>query len=54
MKNYRITVAYDGTRYKGWQGQNSTDQTIQGKIEAVLARLYGHAVEITGSGRTLP
>lgn len=52
MKNYRITVAYDGTRYKGWQGQNSTDQTIQGKIEAVLARLYGHAVEITGSGRT--
>ena len=52
MKNYKITVAYDGTRYKGWQGQNSTDQTIQGKIEAVLARLYGHAVEITGSGRT--
>lgn len=41
-----------GPRYKGWQGQNGTDQTIQGKIEAVLARLYGHAVEITGSGRT--
>ena len=39
MNNYRITIQYDGTRYKGWQGQNSTDLTIQGKIEAVLGQI---------------
>ena len=52
MNNFKIIIQYDGTRYKGWQGQNSTDQTIQGKIEAVLTQMAGHAVEITGSGRT--
>ena len=52
MNNYKITIQYDGTRYKGWQGQNSTDLTIQGKIEAVLGQMAGHAVEVIGSGRT--
>lgn len=52
MKNYKLTIQYDGTRYKGWQGQNSTDLTIQGKIEDVLSQMAGHPVEITGSGRT--
>ena len=31
MNNYKITIQYDGTRYKGWQGQNSTGLTIQGE-----------------------
>lgn len=52
VNNFKIIIQYDGTRYRGWQGQNSTDQTIQGKIEAVLTQMAGHAVEITGSGRT--
>lgn len=52
MVNYKITVQYDGTRYRGWQGQNSTEETIQGKIEAVLAKLAGKPVALTGSGRT--
>ena len=39
MNNYKITIQYDGTRYKGWQGQNSTGLTIQGKIEAVLGQM---------------
>lgn len=52
MINYKITIQYDGTRYKGWQSQNSTEQTIQGKLESVLTALAGHPVEITGSGRT--
>ena len=52
MKNYKITVQYDGTRYKGWQVQKSTDQTIQGKLQNVLQTLAGHPVEVTGSGRT--
>jgi tRNA pseudouridine38-40 synthase len=52
MKNYKILIQYDGTRYKGWQVQNSTDMTIQGKIQAVLEQLAGHPIEVIGSGRT--
>ena len=39
MKNYKIIVQYDGTRYKGWQVQKSTDATIQGKLQMVLSNL---------------
>lgn len=52
MKNYKIVVAYDGTRYKGWQSQKNTDATIEGKIEAVLEKAVGHPVDVIGSGRT--
>lgn len=52
MKNYKIILQYDGTRYKGWQIQKNTDMTIQGKVTAVLERLAGHPVEVHGSGRT--
>ena len=47
-----ITVAYDGTRYKGWQVQKSTEDTIQGKLQKVLESMCGHPVEVIGSGRT--
>ena len=52
MSNYKMIIQYDGTRYKGWQGQNSTDMTIEGRIEAVLSAMAGYPVELTGSGRT--
>ncbi len=52
MTNYRLTIQYLGTRYNGWQRQGNTENTIQGKIEAVLSRLLGTPIEIIGSGRT--
>ena len=52
MKNYKIVIAYDGTRYKGWQVQSKTEETIQGKLQKVLEGLCGHKVEVIGSGRT--
>lgn len=52
MKNYMINVAYDGTKYKGWQVQKSTEDTIQGKLQHVLETLAGEPVEVIGSGRT--
>ena len=52
MYNYKLTIQYDGTRYRGWQVQGNTDQTIQGKVEGVLSRLTGQPVELHGSGRT--
>lgn len=52
MKNYKMLIQYDGTRYRGWQIQKSTDMTIQGKLTAVLSELVTHPVEVIGSGRT--
>ena len=52
MKNYRLTLCYDGSRYSGWQKQGNTGNTIQEKIEALLTRLLGQPVEIAGCGRT--
>ena len=52
MKNYKITIQYEGTRFQGWQRQTSTDNTIQGKIEAILSKMCGVPVEINGAGRT--
>ena len=52
IKNYRMIMEYDGSRYDGWQKQGNTEQTIQGKIEQVLERMTGQAVEVHGSGRT--
>lgn len=52
MNNYKITIQYDGTRYRGWQSQNSTDETIQGKLIDVLSRMAGEQVAVIGSGRT--
>lgn len=50
--NYKMILQYEGTRYNGWQRQGNTDQTIQGKLETLLGRLTGEAVEVQGSGRT--
>ncbi|MDO5547300.1 MAG: tRNA pseudouridine(38-40) synthase TruA [Eubacteriales bacterium] len=52
MKTYRFTIAYDGSRYRGWQRQGNTDHTIQAKLELVLSRMLGHSIEIHGAGRT--
>lgn len=52
MKNYKIEIQYEGTRFQGWQRQTSTDNTIQGKLEAVLTKMCGYSVEINGAGRT--
>ncbi|KSV59404.1 hypothetical protein [Acetivibrio ethanolgignens] len=51
-RNIRLTVAYDGSRYDGWQKQGNTKNTIQGKLEAVLERMTGEETEVHGSGRT--
>lgn len=52
MRNIKLLLAYDGSRYKGWQRLGDCDQTIQGKLEQVLSRMTGQQVEVTGSGRT--
>ena len=52
MQNYKLTLCYDGTRYRGWQKQGNTAQTVQGKLETLLSRALEQPIEIAGSGRT--
>ena len=52
MRNIRLDICYDGTRYNGWQRQTSHDNTIQGKLETALSRILGKPTEISASGRT--
>jgi tRNA pseudouridine38-40 synthase len=51
---FRITLAYDGTDFCGWQVQRDTSKrSVQGCLEAALARLAGDAqVRVAGAGRT--
>ena len=51
IRNYKICIAYDGSRYYGWEHQPGKD-TIQGKIEDVLSHLCEEAIEVIGAGRT--
>lgn len=52
MRNFRIVLQYEGTKYQGWQKQESTDNTIQGKLENILSKMAGVPVEVHGAGRT--
>jgi tRNA pseudouridine38-40 synthase len=51
IRNIRLLLEYDGTRYHGWQRQADA-ATIQQTLEDALARLTGEAVAVIGSGRT--
>ena len=63
MRTLKLTIAYDGTRYAGWQVQNSDKQqatsnrrnekpTIQGTLELTFQRILRERVHVVGSGRT--
>lgn len=52
MRNFKLVLQYEGTRYQGWQRQESTDNTIQGKLERLLTKMCGHSIAVQGSGRT--
>ncbi len=52
MPNYRLQIAYDGTRYNGFQRLKENEMTIQGKLEHVLSLLAEEEVEVIASGRT--
>ena len=51
-RNFRLTLCYDGTRYRGWQRQGNTENTIQAKMEAMLSRMLSQEIELAASGRT--
>ena len=52
MRNIKLLIQYEGTRYKGWQSQEHTENTIQGRLTRVLERMTGEEIDLKGSGRT--
>jgi tRNA pseudouridine38-40 synthase len=50
-RNIRLTVAFEGTAYHGWQIQQSSP-TVQGLISQAITRITGEKATLTGSGRT--
>jgi tRNA pseudouridine38-40 synthase len=51
MPTYRLTLAYRGTAYAGWQRQENA-VAVQQVVEEALERLVGHPVRIVGASRT--
>src|SRR5436189_1868827 len=47
----RLTIAYDGGSFAGWAGQPGR-RTVQGELEAALARVLGEPIALTVAGRT--
>lgn len=52
MRNLKLVLEYEGTRYRGWQKQTEDVNTIQGKLEAVLSKMTGEEIQVIGCGRT--
>src|ERR1700674_2412316 len=51
MRHFKLTIAYDGTDFHGWQIQ-ANKPTIQGEIVSVLRRIAQESIVLHGSGRT--
>jgi tRNA pseudouridine38-40 synthase len=51
MQGYRLTVEYEGTRYRGWQEQPNA-RTVAGELRRAATEAGGRVAELVGSGRT--
>jgi len=51
VRNIRLTLAYDGTNYHGWQSQPN-GVTVEETLKAVVERILDHGVKIVAGGRT--
>ncbi len=51
MKRVRLTVAYDGTSYHGWQIQDNGN-TVEEELNRALSELFGEEIEVIGASRT--
>lgn len=51
QRSYKLTLAYDGAEYQGWQIQ-AEGNTVQAELERALATVTGETIRATASGRT--
>lgn len=52
MPTWKLTLEYDGTRYRGWQAQSNTDRTVQGVLLSAVREVFGPDATTGGAGRT--
>jgi tRNA pseudouridine38-40 synthase len=52
MRNFKITIEYDGAGFCGWQIQAQGERTVQGEVEAVLLKIFKQRVQAVACGRT--
>ena len=55
LRNIKLTLSYDGTRFAGWQRQERKDRavrTVQGEVEKALFKIHKSRIPLIGSGRT--
>lgn len=54
MRNIKLTLEYDGSRYAGWQrlGKEENDNTIEFKLLEVIKKMTGETVELNCGSRT--
>lgn len=52
MRNIRMNLTFDGSRYSGWQRLGDDDNTIQGKLEELLSKMADEKINVIGCSRT--
>ena len=52
MPTWKVTLEYDGTRYRGWQSQKNTDKTVQAVLQHAATEVLGEDAACGGAGRT--
>ncbi|TJX67799.1 tRNA pseudouridine(38-40) synthase TruA [Soehngenia saccharolytica] len=52
MRNIKMVLEYDGSKYQGWQKLGNTENTIQEKIEKTIKMIINEDITLIGSGRT--
>jgi tRNA pseudouridine38-40 synthase len=52
VPTWKLTLEYEGTRYRGWQAQKNTDRTVQGVLLRAARELLGPDSTVGGAGRT--
>lgn len=52
MRNIKINLTFDGSRYSGWQRLGDDDNTIQGKLEELLSKMTDEKINVIGCSRT--
>lgn len=52
MRNIKMKIQFDGSRYHGWQRLGDNDNTIQGKLEDLLRKMTSEEINVIGCSRT--
>ena len=52
MRNFKLTIEYDGSGFCGWQAQKNGERTVQAELEKACAIIFKQPVKVIASGRT--